>query len=183
MQGSFKNLSALSRKKNHSWTNTDYLNSVLEWPIRRWEVCDKSKSGENRDSSSHKVFVKERYDTLGNPWGHGTNTCWELPSYVIVKKWVAEFKWDRDNADDSRSGNPKTSTTDEQVNAIHRMVLDDRRLPIQLIADAMRISSVSIHTVWTEILGMNKISSKNADAEEQAERGWDFQDTFDLLLG
>ena len=63
------------------------------------------------------------------------------------------------------------------------MVLDDRCLPIQQIAKSINISSVSIHTVWTEILGMNKISPKNADAEEQAERGWDFQDTFDLLLG
>ena len=53
--------------------------SVLVRLIPRWEVHNKSKIGQNKDQSSHKVCTKERYDTQGNQWEHGTDTWWELP--------------------------------------------------------------------------------------------------------
>ena len=50
-------------------------------------------------------------------------------SYATVNKWAAEFKRDRGNTeDDPWSGRFKTSTTDEQVDAHHRILLDDKRL-------------------------------------------------------
>ena len=69
----------------------------------------------------------------------------DSPSYATVKKWAAEFKQGRVSIrvveDDPRSGRPKSSTTDEQVDAIHRMVLDDRRLAVEQIAEFIGISS------------------------------------------
>ena len=51
------------------------------------------------------------------------------------EKWAVEFKRDRDSTEnDPRSGCPKTSTANNQVDAIHRNVLDDRRLTIPQIA-------------------------------------------------
>ena len=59
-----------------------------------------------------------------------------------VKKWTAEFKWSRDSTeDDSWSGHPKTSTSDEQVNIIHCMVWDERRLTVQQMANSISIRS------------------------------------------
>lgn len=67
-----------------------------------------------------------------------------------VNKSAEEFKWGRDGTkDDPRSNRPKLSTIDEQVDAFHRMVLDDRRLSVEKIAKSIGISSGSVHTVLT----------------------------------
>ena len=64
----------------------------------------------------------------------------DCPSNVTV-----EYKRNRDSTKDGpRADRPKTTTTDEQVDAIHRMDLDNRRLTIQQIAKAIGISSGSV---------------------------------------
>ena len=46
-----------------------------------------------------------------------------------MKKWVEEFKQDKDKTEcDPLQGRPKISTTDEQVNTFHRMVLNNIHL-------------------------------------------------------
>ena len=42
--------------------------------IQKWEVCDKSKNGQNRDPS-HTLSAKEKYDTQGILWRYDTDTC------------------------------------------------------------------------------------------------------------
>jgi len=83
------------------------------------------------------------------------------PSYATVKKWVAEFKRGRETLDDDpRSGRPRTSTTDEMVEKVHDMVMADRRITTRTIAEAMQVSHERIQHILTEILGMNKVSSR-----------------------
>ena len=80
-------------------------------------------------------------------------------SSVTVKKWAIEFEQDKDHIEiDSWSGCPKTSTTDEYVDGIFLMVLEDRHLTPQQIAKAIGISFASVYTLLTEILGMSKLS-------------------------
>ncbi|EFN87815.1 Putative uncharacterized protein FLJ37770, partial [Harpegnathos saltator] len=51
------------------------------------------------------------------------------PSFSIVKKWTALFKSDRTNLeDDPRKGCPKIATTPQNIQQVHDMVLDDRRV-------------------------------------------------------
>ncbi|XP_018309051.1 uncharacterized protein [Mycetomoellerius zeteki] len=58
------------------------------------------------------------------------------PSFATVKRWVAEFKRDRTSlADDERSGQPTTATTDN-IEEIHQMIMDNRRIKIREIAEA-----------------------------------------------
>ena len=52
----------------------------------------------------------------------------------------------------------KTSTTNEEVDALHHGVFDDWYLTDQQIDKPIGISSGLVHTVLTEILGMNKLS-------------------------
>ena len=59
--------------------------------------------------------------------------------------------------DNPKSGCPKTSTTNEQVDAIHHMGLDDRHLTVQYIAKSIDISSGLVHTILTEVLEMSKV--------------------------
>ena len=47
----------------------------------------------------------------------------ESPSYIIVKKWAAEFKRGRESVeDDGRSGRPKDVSADENVNLLHTLI-------------------------------------------------------------
>ena len=58
----------------------------------------------------------------------------ESLSYTTVKKCAVRFKQDTYSKDDLRSGRSKISTPDEKVKAIYRIVIDGRRLTVQLTA-------------------------------------------------
>ena len=80
------------------------------------------------------------------------------PWYARVKKLAAEFKRGRVSIeDDPRSGRP---TTDEEVDVIHRMVLDDKQVTFEQIANTMNISTGSVHRVLSDIFGMSKLSAR-----------------------
>ena len=76
-------------------------------------------------------------------------------SDVTLKKWTAEFKRGRD----STERRPKT-TADKQVDAIHCMVLVNRRLTVQKIAKFIGLNSYSFHSALTEILRLSNMSAR-----------------------
>lgn len=85
---------------------------------------------------------------------------YDSPFYSTVTKTAVKFKRDRGSIeDDHRSGHSKTSTTDEQGDLIHRIVLGDRRMTGQDIDKTMVISVDSVHNILTDILGMSKLSA------------------------
>ncbi|XP_066302907.1 histone-lysine N-methyltransferase SETMAR-like [Branchiostoma lanceolatum] len=85
----------------------------------------------------------------------------DSPSHSTVKKWVANFKRGKESVkDDPRSGRPKTATTDNQVEAIHFMTVNDRRVTIRHIEHSLGISFGSVQNVLSNILGMNKLSAR-----------------------
>jgi hypothetical protein len=55
----------------------------------------------------------------------------DSPSYSTINTWAAHFQRGRESIeDDPPSGRPKTSTTDDQGETIHRTVSDDSYLSI-----------------------------------------------------
>ena len=51
----------------------------------------------------------------------------DAPALSTVKKWAAEFKRGRESPDDDpRSGHPSTATTQENIDHIDQMVMNDR---------------------------------------------------------
>ena len=65
----------------------------------------------------------------------------DSPSYSTTKKWAASFKQERESTeDDPWSGCPEWSTTDNQVETIHHIVINDRRVTIPQIVNTMGIS-------------------------------------------
>ena len=67
------------------------------------------------------------------------------PSYRTVAKWVAEFKVpERDFEDSPRSGRPSTTTIDENIQAIERIVMRDRQISVRRVADQLNISKTII---------------------------------------
>jgi len=98
-----------------------------------------------------KAVHQDMAETLGG----------DSPSYSTIKKWAADFKRARESTeDDPRSGRPKSPTTDDQGEAIHRLVLADRRVTIQHIVNTMGISYGSMQADLTVILGMSKLSAR-----------------------
>ena len=70
----------------------------------------------------------------------------DVPSYATVKRWVAEFKRDRQSLDDDpRTRRPVTVATPEMVNKVHNTVMTDRRVTEGYIANTVGISQERVH--------------------------------------
>ena len=58
-----------------------------------------------------------------------------------VQLWYNRFKEGQDNVnDDVRPARPNTSTTDENIEAVKKMILYNRRITIRDVADDVGIS-------------------------------------------
>lgn len=106
-----------------------------------------------------KYLQKKRRDTQGNPWGHSTDTCWGL-----LFLWNCEEVGCGIQAEQGQHRRWSSVSSSKNLNpwwtswCHHRMVLYDRRLTVQQIANS--ISSGLVHTVLTEILGMSKLFAR-----------------------
>jgi len=104
-----------------------------------------------------------------------TDTLGEhAPLYATVKNWVAKFKRvDFSTCDTPRRGRPKTVTTPEIIDQIHKLILEDCRISAKSIAEQLGISRELIGSIIHEDLDMRKLSAKcvptclNADQKRQ----------------
>ena len=78
-----------------------------------------------------------------------------------MKKWAAEFKRGRGCFKyDGRSGRPKDATADENVKALHTLLMCDRRRGMRSIASEVGISFGAVQSVLFNILDMSKESAR-----------------------
>ena len=74
---------------------------------------------------------------------------------------MAQFKSDDfSTCDGLRPGRPKTVTTPEIIDQIHELILEDRRISAQSIAEKLGISHERVWSVIHEDLDMQKLSAK-----------------------
>ncbi|GBL86616.1 Putative uncharacterized protein FLJ37770 [Araneus ventricosus] len=70
-----------------------------------------------------------------------------------VFEWFKRFRDGREHVkDEPRSGRPPTSTTPDNIERVRRMLADDRRLSLRMIAEELKISLDSVSNIIHEHL-------------------------------
>ena len=82
-------------------------------------------------------------------------------SRTQVKLWYNRSKhgWEDVN-DDACPGRPSTSTNDGNIEAVKKIILDNRRITIREVASNVNISFGSCQAIFTDILGMKRMAAK-----------------------
>ena len=83
-------------------------------------------------------------------------------------RWYARFQDGREDVkDDARSCRSSTARTDENVESVRRLLTEDCRTTLQMIADRLNIGKETVRRIVTEDLGkkkdLRKICSSHLD--------------------
>ena len=91
-----------------------------------------------------------------------SNVCGKSsPSYSTVASWVSEFKRGRkDLNDEPRPGRPVSQSTAENVDQVHQLVLENRKISIVCIVQETGLSTGTVHTILHEHLSMSKVCAR-----------------------
>ena len=82
------------------------------------------------------------------------------PKHSTVAKWSAEFKRGQDSLEDNpRPGRPAV-ISQEMIDRVERLVLNNRRIKVADFASECGISNGSVYTIIHEHLGMSKVSAR-----------------------
>ncbi|UYV74964.1 hypothetical protein LAZ67_12001915 [Cordylochernes scorpioides] len=65
-----------------------------------------------------------------------------------------------DVKDEERAGCPSTSTTDEKINEVEKIILANRRITVREVAEDLNISIGSCHSIFINDLGMRRVAAK-----------------------
>ena len=85
----------------------------------------------------------------------------DAPSSRTVAKWVAEFRdTERGFEDSSQTGRPSTITTDENIEAVELIVMDDRQISIRHVAFELSIPTTTVYEIVSNHLDMKKHSTR-----------------------
>ena len=84
-----------------------------------------------------------------------------IMSRTQVQLWYCQFKEGREDVNnDARCERPSISTTDENIEAVKKMILDNRRIAIREVAEEVGISFDSCQAIFTDVLLMKLAAVK-----------------------
>ncbi|CAH1999367.1 unnamed protein product [Acanthoscelides obtectus] len=85
----------------------------------------------------------------------------EAPHQSTISRWYGEFKRGRVSlSDDHRVGAPKTAVTQENADAVRKLIIEDRHVTYSGIEASLKISKTSIQKNLHEELGVRKLVSR-----------------------
>ena len=80
---------------------------------------------------------------------------WRLTN-LQAQLWYNRFKEGKEDVnDDAYPGRSSTSTTDENIEAVKKMIVDNRRIIIRMVTDDVGISFGSCQVMFKDVLGIN----------------------------
>ena len=118
----------------------DYSRSVNTY-IFAFTFCLKTYiHGQNRKFLTREgTNAKEIHQRMAEVYGGCS------PKYSTVAKWPAEFKRGRDSLeDDPRPGRPADDISQDMIDRVERLALNDRRIKVAKLASECGISNVSV---------------------------------------
>ncbi|UYV62855.1 hypothetical protein LAZ67_2002161 [Cordylochernes scorpioides] len=78
-----------------------------------------------------------------------------------VYQWYKMFSEGREDVnDEERAGRPSTSTTDEKINEVEKMILANRQITVREVAEDLNISIGLCHSIFINDLGMRRVAAK-----------------------
>ena len=78
-----------------------------------------------------------------------------------VQLWHNRFKNGREDVNvDAHPGRPSTSTTDENIETVIKIILNNHRINIREVADNVGISFGSCQAIFSNVLGMKPAVAK-----------------------
>ncbi|XP_076181878.1 protein GVQW3-like [Ptiloglossa arizonensis] len=78
-----------------------------------------------------------------------------------VYRWYKMFSEGREDGNDKeRAGRPSTSTTDEKMNEVEKMILANRRITVREVSEDLNISIGWCHSIFINDLGMRRVAAK-----------------------
>ncbi|UYV74080.1 hypothetical protein LAZ67_11002046 [Cordylochernes scorpioides] len=89
------------------------------------------------------------------------NPHFDTGDLVLVKAYHHPNSEGREDVnDEERAGRPNTSTTDEKINEVEKMILANRRITVKEVAEDLNISIGSCHSIFINDLGMRRVAAK-----------------------
>ncbi|CAH1959536.1 unnamed protein product [Acanthoscelides obtectus] len=83
------------------------------------------------------------------------------PHQLTISRWYEEFKRGRVSlSDDPRVGAPKTAVTQENVDAVRKLIIEDRHVTYRENEASLKILKTSIQKILHEELGVRKLVSR-----------------------
>lgn len=83
------------------------------------------------------------------------------PSLSTIQKWASVFKRGRESIeDDPRSGGPVNATSEENVKKVEKLVLEDARIRVKMLAEMTNLSVGTIHNILHDHLNLSKVSAR-----------------------
>ncbi|CAH1995147.1 unnamed protein product [Acanthoscelides obtectus] len=89
----------------------------------------------------------------------------EAPHQSTISSWYGEFKRGRVSlSDDPRVGAPQRAVTQENVDAVRKLIIEDIHVTYREIEASLKISKTSIQKILHEELGVRKLVSQQKAA-------------------
>ena len=82
----------------------------------------------------------------------------EKMSQASFYRWFNRFsETNRQVEDEPRSGAPKSASKKKNIQEVQRLVMEDRRMSVRMISEAVGISIGSVDTILAEDLKLHKV--------------------------
>ena len=85
-------------------------------------------------------------------------------SITRIKEWYNRFKDGSTSVDSERHGRPSTCRSDNVINQVRTLVMQDRHITVRELADKVGVSIRSAHTILTADLGLRSVREIRAEA-------------------